>query len=556
MSLSATLSASGGPARTVRLNPDWGRYERQHRQHLERFLSELEPWMHDRIELERIFRPGPDGQPVWFMEASIAWRPGALARRGLADRARLLLPECYVSFLRKPFRDPAGDPNEERLFRALALYAAASGRDLWIYSFAALFEQHGKSRDDVFELAALCSADAGVALRADYYRRRICNPSPYFELCFQILSGRSASNAEADPGAATVKRLLWLDAAAEGDAPSEHYLIRRMTKNPPIEAADLADLAQQLICRGRLFRAARLALRHARAFGESDYAVRLALNLYLGNGKHLHWLRRFARSTIEVHPRDWFALHFCLARIQAGDRSASLAEQALQNKPRILAPPEEQRLRFQFALEAAAAGESPPAQSDSGDWIDLVQALYLSCAPAAPERLEEENELMAQLVELQESQGGVDVERLDIRLHALFSSARRLRNLTAPAEFLRLAARRSGASFALRLFFARRLHRGGAAGVALELARGAGARSPAAQHFLSELFAAANEHSRAERLYLRLQQRFPQSALIAYNLGLVQERGGRQVAALQSYHRALELDPRLLEARDRIVLCT
>lgn len=548
MSISATL-----PTRTVRLNPEWGRYERLHRQHLERFVSELAPWLQDRIALERIFRPGPDGRPVWFRDAAIVWRPGALARRGVLDRARALLPECYLSFLRKPFRDPVGDPDEERLLSALALYAAATGRDLWIYSLAALFEQHGKDRDDIFELAALCAADADVSVRADYYRRRIRTPSPYFELCFQKMLGRGASNAAADPEAA-VKRLLWLDAAAEGDAASEQYLIRRMTKNPPIEATDLADLVQQLICRGRLFRAARLALRHARAFGESDYAVRVALHLYLANGKYLHWLRRFARSAIDVSPRDWFALHFCLARIQAGERSAELAAQALQNKPRIQAPPEEQRIRFEFALQAALAGEAPLAPEDGGDWNDFADALYLLGAPASVERSETEDDLMARLVARQEAQAGVDAERLDLLLHALFSSAGRMRSLFAPADFLRLAAHRAGPSMALRLFFARRLQRAGAVATALELARGAGARSPAALHFLSELFAAANEHARAERLYLRLQRRFPQSALIAYNLGLVQERGGRSAAALQSYHRALELDPRMLDARDRIAL--
>lgn len=549
MSYSTTL-----PARTVRLNPEWGRYERLHRQHLERFVSELAPWLHERIELERIFRPGPDGRPVWFWDAAIAWRPGALARRGVLDRARAVLPECYTSFLRKPFRDPVGDPDEERLVSALALYAAASGRDLWIYSLAALFEQQGKDRDDIFELAALCAADAGVGVRADYYRRRIRAPSPYFELCFQKMSGRGGSNAAADTETTAVKRLLWLDAAAEGDAASEQYLIRRMTKNPPIEAADLADLTAQLICRGRLFRAARLALRHGRAFGESDYAVRVALGLYLANGKYLHWLRRFARSSIEVSPRDWFTLHFCLARIQAGERSAELAAQALENKRRVNAPPEEQRIRFEFALRVAAAGEAPLASEDGGDWRDLAEAYYLLSAPASAERSQTEAEVMERLVARQAEQAGVDAERLDLFLHASFSSVGRLRSLDAPADFLRLAARRAGASFALRLFFARRLQRAGASATALELARGAGARSPAALHFLSELFAAANEPARAERLYLRLQRRFPRSALIAYNLGLVQERGGRSAAALQSYHRALELDPRMLEARDRIAL--
>lgn len=372
-----------------------------------------------------------------------------------------------------------------------------------------------------------------------------------------VPGGGAASGHDGGP---SVKRLLWLEAAHSGDAETENYVIRRMTKNPPVDEDDLLDLYANLQMRGKLFRANRLLLRHAKFMGEKAYLSRLVLNAYLINGKYVHYLRRLQEFSVWPGRSAYFETVYCIHRLGAHDREERLLQKAMADKQDLLLPPEEMRYRLRTALEVARNGHPPVLGPEREDWGDLVENHYLLEAAAKisggghdPRLVQERFRIFKEIVTDLRGDGPRDYER------AAFYFKTLLRTFEQYADRLSGAVRPQfeglgGRCLAARTFFGLQLFEQHEFDAARRFLENTGGAHPALLHARSELMMRAERQGRAEAIYARLLRIFPDSPTLHFNLGLIYERASRFDDALRQYHRVLEIDPSFADAREKIGL--
>ena len=528
------------------------------------FCDELEHLVQERAPIEALFRPGVIGLPVLNTHGSVFWRPDHILHAAAHARADRLMSELYHSFVRsRPYRAEV-EEHEPHAILVLMMYAVWRGCDEWIYSMASLFLQTGwrnGAEQRVMEVATLLALVQGRTLIANLYYKAVepLQPGPYFEYCFHRLAGRADRTSLDGPraeGDVSVKRLMLAEAAATRDRETERYLFRRMLKNPPVDENDLLDLYATLLCRGRLFRAARLILRHCRICGERPHLMHLVLRLYFENGKYLAYLRRLAALGELPARENWFEAVFAIYRLSQKQRLEELMEDVLANKPDALLPVHEKQFRFLHALEAADTGEHAPRYVDQGEELVLKHYLLRTFEQrdSGGEELRERYGLFQELAIEVDDEDRVDVDRLQVffvslrtlfRTHALHTESPRL---YCYLESL------CGRNLRMRLFlglyaFDREWH-----DQAAELLDNLAGSDPGLQHARSELAAERGEFARAAHIYRNLIASRPPSALLLFNLGLIYERAREHRRAMETYQQVLELDPGMLEARDRITL--
>ena len=574
------------PRRALHLAPEQGRYEQTYRHYRARFLEQLGGLTHARLRMQHIYRPGVDGRPVPDASGYVFWRARFVLHAAAEHRAHELMPELYRSFLRRPGEVLAmrshWTATDEHVLAALLHYACWTGRPTWIYSIAALLHDHGgHNRPDygpVFELAALQAAGESISgpgapnPRCDFYARLVARPDPYFSYCLQLLRGRrapgeSAARSKTDKTDETfsVKRLLWAEAAATADDTTEKYLLRRRTKNPPVDEDDLMDLYRSLAMRGKLHRAVRLLLRHNRLFGEKISAVRVVLQIYLNNGKYLHYLRRLRLSETWPGRRAFYEALYCIHRLGAQDREDTLMTQLMAGKQELKLPPDELRYRMRTALEVARSGHPAVLGASREEWGDLVENHYLLEAAARArgkldgalirERFRLYQACVSDLMEGTTEQPR-NLQRTAFYFRTLLWTFEQYRDRSELEPVWPILRPLAGENLAVRSFF----------GVMhferdqLELARrhiaDQAGFQPALMHARSELALADQDFAGAERIYRRLLVFFPDSATLLFNLGLILERAYRIDEAVVVFRRVLELEPRHQAAYDRIQLLT
>ena len=586
------------PHRTLHLAPEQGRYEQSYQHYRTRFLEQLGGLTHNDLRMERIFRPGADGRPVQDPTGAVFWRGRFVLHPAADQKAHEILPELYRSFLRRP-REVLAAPaywsaSDAHVVAALLHYACWTGRPLWIYSVAALLHDVGGGEREefsaVFELAALNAAAESVTgpgtpnPRCDFYLRLIARPEPYFAYCLELLRGRTVSvdspTGQVDPpdqapaGQAappSVKRLLWAEAAATADVATEQYLLRRMTKNPPVDEDDLLDLYRSLAMRGKLYRAARLLLRHNRVFGEKAFAARLLLRLYLHNGKYLHFLRRL--RVLEEWPgrRTYYEALYCIHRLGLQDDEEELMTRmtAGKNEPKL--PPDEARYRMRNALDVARSGHPAVLGASREEWGDLVENHYLLEAatrargrldgPLIRERYRLFQEIVANLAPDSWQDPAADLtdsprnlERADFYFRTLQWTFEQYRDRDELEALWPTLRRLAGENLAMRLFFGVLHFERDEIELARRLLQGFAGFHPALLHARGELAMLSDDFAGAERIYRRLLDFFPDSATLLFNLALILERARRLDEALDLFRRVLELEPRNQEAYEKIQL--
>ncbi|MCR9144924.1 MAG: tetratricopeptide repeat protein [bacterium] len=577
------------PNRVLHLAPEQGRYEQTYQHYRTLFLEQLGGLTHRELRMTHIFRPGVDGRPVQDSSGFVFWRGRFVLHTVAERRAHELLPELYRSFLRRPL-ELLSSPTywtaaDEHVIAALLHYACWSGRPVWIYSIAALlYDAGGHDREEfggVFELAALQAAAESVSgpgapnPRCDFYLRLVARPSPYFAYCLELLRGRTVDANAADPdeenpGAPTeesvsVKRLLWAEAAATGDAATEQYLLRRMTKNPPVDEDDLLDLFRSLAMRGKLYRATRLLLRHNRMFGEKVYASRVVLRLYLNNGKYLHYLRRL--RALEEWPgrRSYFEALYCIHRLGLEQREEELMTGMTAGKRELKLPPDEARYRMRNALDVARSGHPAVLGASREDWGDLVENHYLLSSagksrgrldgPLIRERYRLFQECVQNLLEARDEEPR-NLERAGFYFRTLMWTFEQYRDRPELDQLWPIVRGLAGENLAVRLFFGVLHFERDETELARRYLEGLGGSHPALLHARGELAMLAGDFTEAERIYRLLLSAYPDSATLLYNLALILERASRLDEALQLFRQVLELEPRNQEAYDKIQLLT
>jgi tetratricopeptide (TPR) repeat protein len=577
------------PNRVLHLAPESGRYEQAYQHYRSRFLEQLGGLTHSDLRMEHVFRPGVDGRPVQDSSGFVFWRGRFVLHAAAERRAHELMPELYRSFLRRPLDLLAAPAHwtaaDAHVVAAILYYACWSGRPVWVYSVAALlYDAGGHDREEfgpVFELAALQAAAASVTgpgtpnPRCDFYLRLVARPGPYFAYCLELLRGRTVSaagdaalNDQAPaPGEATVsvKRLLWAEAAATADVSTEQYLLRRMTKNPPVDEDDLLDLHRSLAMRGKLFRAARLLLRHNRAFGEKVFVSRVVLRLYLNNGKYLHYLRRL--RALEEWPgrRVYFEALYCVHRLGLQDREEELMTGMTAGKRELKLPPDEARYRMRNALDVARSGHPAVLGASREEWGDLAENHYLLEA-AAKNRGKLDGPLIRERYRLFQacvhnlledtSEEPRNLERAAFYFRTLMWTFEQYRDRAELDELWPILRGLAGDSLSVRLFFGVLHFERDETELARRYLEGLAGFHPALLHARGELAMLANDFGEAERIYNRLLSFFPDSATLRFNLALILERAHRIDEALALFRQVLELEPRNQEAYDKIQLLT
>jgi tetratricopeptide (TPR) repeat protein len=586
-----------GPAPVLRLAPEQTRYERDYQYHRTRFLEQLGGLTHGQIKLERIFRPGVDGRPVLDSFAFVFWRARFVLHVPAERRAHELMPELYRSFLRRPLRllreRGATGVADVPVLAALAHYACWTGRSVWIYNLAALLHEAQLYKNpqvsSFFELASLLAAAESPLgpsqpnARSDSYARLASRSDPYFAYCFQVLRGRvpsgpgalrsasahagaavdSALSGGSDETAISVKPLLWAEAAVRGDLETERYLMRRLTRNPPVDEDDLLDLSRLLAMRGRPARAIRLLLRHNRLCGEKPAVLRVILRAYLINGKYLHYLRRLGQAKSWPGRRTYFEALYCIHRLGVQDREEHLLTRLLAGKKDLQLPADEERNRMRQALTVARSGHPPVMGSERHEWGDLVENHYLLEAAARTRGqpdgtlIRERFRLYRQCVETMLGEGPRETERMHLYFRALLWTFEQYRDQSARPEMEALWPRLrglAGENLAIRLFFGTMHFERDEAELARRYVESLAGFHPVLLHTRGELALLAGDFERAERIYRRLLDRFPDCATLLYNLGLILERANRVDEARAVFRRVLDVDPRNPEAYDKLQL--
>lgn len=578
----------GPPRRTLELSPERERYEQDFQHQRVRFLEQLGGLTRRELRIQSLFRPGVDGRPVLDSSGFVFWRARFVLHAAAERKAHEIMPELYRSWLRRPL-DCLADPNawspaDSQIVAALLNYACWSGRPVWLDSIAALFDQAGATHsaaDRSYELAALLAASNEATARADYYFRLVTQPGPYFSFAWSVLRNRSsspasstsASAADGESGTAppeeggdqvSVKRLLWAEAAITEDRETEAYLLRRMTKNPPVDEDELLDLYRSLALRGRLFRAARLLLRHQRHFGEKGSALRLLLQLYLNNGKYLYYLRALRRAEIWPGRSAYYEAVYCIHRLGLQNSEEQLMTRIMADKQELKLPPDEMRYRMRTALDVAQSGHPPVLGAGREEWGDLVENHYL-LEGAARSRGALDGALIrerfrlfqASVHNLLENDGGEEPrrpERLSFYFRTLMWTFEQFREREELDELWPRLLPLAGENLALRLFFGIMLFEREEVDRARRFLDGQAGQHPALLHAKSELAMLADDFELAERAYRQLLRLFPDSATLKYNLGLILERAYRLDEALAIFREVLELDPRNQEVYEKVQL--
>ncbi|MBX7057248.1 MAG: hypothetical protein K1X75_04235 [Leptospirales bacterium] len=269
------------------------------------FEQKLLPGLRSEIHMAHAVRPGLDGFPAPCLHPLTYLRASRL--HDLEFRASLEkgLDPAYRALTRSgaPLRAGLRQP----LARALALYSFARMRADWLYSLAVRETERENPDAGILQLASFYALWQGQSSASAWFRRQVLQPEAYFELAMQLLAPqkkKSQSASSTEGAGAGVRRLLWLDAAASSERVSEAYIIRRSSRNPPVDAEDLFDLFVQLWQRGMLFRAARLLWRRIRLMGASPAICHELAMLALSNGRLSAALRALAAAP----PSDQAAL--------------------------------------------------------------------------------------------------------------------------------------------------------------------------------------------------------------------------------------------------------
>ncbi|MCB1316088.1 MAG: tetratricopeptide repeat protein [Leptospiraceae bacterium] len=469
-----------------------------------------------------------------------------------------LLPDLYRSFLRAQL--PCYDEIDLEVLAVLGNYALWTGRSEWLYSLAAGMVQSGVRSINatgraLLELVCLVAALQGQTVLAEYYYRLVPGKSVYFDYCaHRVLRGHAppvhSASEHPDTGHPSVKRLLIFDAAITGDMETENYVYRRMSKNPPVDAHDLLDLYATFMCRGKLFRAQRLLLRHSRMYGERPELLDQVLQTYLINGKHLLYLRRLARMEHSAYRRNWFEFVYCIYSLGLGDRRDELLAEVFAESHKTPTPSYENQLNFLRALDAAGRSPRPPLYS--GECEYLVQGYYLSRTDMSPELIQERYQYYRRQIEMDTGDEQIDPQLLNFYFRLLFRNVRLYAGeLSSPQLFACLEGL-AGSNAFIRVYLGLYAYNREWRREADRYLYNRPGNLPDLLHARADLAVMRADYATALRIYSKLVRSYPESTTMRFNLAMVLEKAGRIRQALETYNRILELDPGMLEARDRI----
>lgn len=475
---------------------------------LNSFEQEILPGMRTEIHLSHAIRPGVDGYPAPAIHPLTYLSVDRLFdlefRAGLEDS----LAPVYTLLVQKAA--PLRKELRGRAIQALALFAFARLRSDWLYSIAMREIEREDAENGVIALAAWFAAWEGRKAASQWFQRRLPRDDAYLELALKAIGVRGPhSNAPTQSGEEAgqgVRRLLWLDAAASGDRSTEDYVIRRSTKNPPVDPEELFDLYVQLLSRGRIFRAARLLHRRNRSMGAVSASIAELAWLFLSDKRPAAALKMLKMAPPEDRSR-FAGLVAVASSLVAADSSSHRRLLASAGQGGALRS-------LERALEKGGNDAAAP-------W--LVASLI---GPA------HSPDFAAQAAALIRGRGW-DAQAAALSLP-----------WTIEGQRLDGAATRACALLCGSSLFARALTAAQLADRAPDQAVALFPRGglPERQHLIAEAFAAAGLLTEAGRLYRPLLRRSPRSAVLLRNAALLERAQGNAVLAGELENQAAQAE--------------
>ncbi|MCB1172076.1 MAG: tetratricopeptide repeat protein [Leptospiraceae bacterium] len=530
-----------------------------------RFERHFAPMVHDQIRIDRVFRPGPGNYPVVDTYPFVLWRPEWVSHFGAHRQADVFFQELYQSAVLQ-CRQADLRREDEQSITALALYAIWRFRHTWLFTISDLI-QSGRIRhrqsDVILQVSCILAAVQGEIARAAYWAGQVRGTDPVFTLLLEQTGVPAVHSRE--PGGVTatdptqalpaVKRLLWFEAIFQQDETSEAILLRKRSKNPPIEEDELLDVYASLLARGRLFRAQRLLLKHLRLFGYRSHLADLVLQQYLINGRYLPFLRRLSQFERYPRRRNWYDAVFAIAALGQFSRMDTILAQLEQNHSVRHVPVDQSRMSlFQEYIRSALESGFTVSASQLGDLFDYPALLGLLHADR-PRQIQQSFRLFDSLLPRSPLKGqAVNSERLAFLFAGLEDKFRQYQDRPQVQAVWPVLQALAGRVVAIRIWLGLSAWEQGFTGTANCFLGSGPALSLEQSHVRAELALERGDAQTALQIYQGLLKRYPGQSRLMYNLASIQERLGSKDEALELYRQALDLDPTLHLARDRISL--
>lgn len=544
------------PVQKLFLNPDRFKHDQQYRRYAGQFLKHIADFTHEELNMERVFRPGFRGPPVRDRFPYVFWKAEKVSDTRAHGLAASIIPGLYSNAMRKTNYDPVEVEQDRLITVAIINFALWKGKDLWIYSLASHCDYAEIPFKEIYMISALIAA-ANNKTMADFYHRLAGSDDPYYNFCYRALSSTLSqlndSNVSSDrlSEGFSVKRLLWLESAHDADNESEKYLIRKMTKNPPVDEDELMDLYSNLLNRGKLYRANRLLLRHCKFYGEKHGILNTVLRLYLLNGKYLLYLRRLAKMKIQPSNLNWFQAVFCIYRLELQKDKLRLLNEVFSNKPEQNLPDEIQSERFFLELDLGSEARFPTVRSTESPEFDLLLCNFLMNTTLNSRLIQERNQIFENLVlEPLNNHELADPERLQLFLRSV------LWNFFQPGQEKVIEAMKplmeslAGGNITARIFMglANLIH--GQYDFATLYLERAQNNHPVVNHARSIIYVSENDSDRAEKIYKNIVSQYPEELPILFHYGKILELNQKKEDARRIYQKILEENPDFQQVRD------
>ena len=534
-------------------------HQRYHR-FKERFILHLRDHLHGSIRLEQAFRPGLTGRPVADNFPFIFWKNPELLFDDAAHReADSIISELYFHSIRTDSFNPVVNADDADVSAAIVNYAIWRGKHHWVYTLCFACVDAGIHFERLFLLGAILAAAENRVEIADYFYATCAEISPHQEITYQFLrSGRDPRGKLTNQSQLTRKETLWLDwltSVARADYLGERRVIHEIFNNI-YGSEDILTFLCALLTRGKLYLALRLLHKYR---NRNVNFQNILMRIYFRNGKYLHFLRHFrdmsSRGAKPALPARnyWYEVYYCLYRLNREGDYLGQGKALLENFNSLDFPPEGEQRRFLNHLRALDNGrfEPDPGSARYGDL--LAHGLYYASLQEdlrSPEKRKHYVRVILKLFRnnLEEQK---DLFRYEVLLRAIFWGFLYLEDRSYMRRFIPYLESMAGRNPSLRIFIGLYFYEQGESARAVQYLEFS-PRHPIVLHRLADIYSQNGDLTQAEVVYTKLLSWYPNDAVFWYNYGLLLEKNNRQSDASRAFHRALDLDPDLDAAQERI----
>lgn len=489
-----------------------------------RFQEELEDKIHAQSSLERCFRLSlsgrvtPDHFPFVFWKAPFLFDKTSWV---LAEEIMTALYQGYITNIERLLNE-----ERERILHALLNYALWKGRFSWIYSLVSSFYEHRYFHSELFEFATLSLAYMRKYNIARFYYEKIEKASPYFCLCYQILTETFREKREKNEKMAIAENpslnYALVKASLEMNGYEKKQIISELCEVSEKEEK-LLDQYAALLALGLLFRSIRLILRYLKEVSEKDYLLDIVLQSYLQNQKHYPYLLRILTSPISLKERHWYEVEYCISCLNLEAGKVKIWEHITKNKKsKPLYPQALDQHHFHDLMQKAKLNQAQLPQNLAPSYSSIILNRYLSALIPQPNNLRRRYSIYHQLI-VSPLARGQEIDPSLILLHgpSIFWTLYLYLGYLSQTPFMSLLESLTGQNLSLRALYAihhfERESRKRSAKLLLPTSH----NHPMLKTIQIELLMEQGQLQRAKKIASYLERTYPKDSIIQSNYAFV-----------------------------------